>query len=145
MRKEKITLEKHNKMDVLGTMLTTSKTPRELVKEGMLPKSFNSYITAGEVSPENHVRMQAVVQKYTDMSISKTINLPTHTTVDDIKDVIKLAHSTGCKGLTVFRDGCFRDAFLSEITCDNCDSTNIDHKEGCMTCNDCGTSLCSVG
>jgi len=138
-------LEKHEKSDVLGTMLATNKTPRELVKEGVLPESFNAYITAGEVTPENHVKMQSVVQKYTDMSISKTINLPNKATIDDVEHVIKLAYSTGCKGLTVFRDDCLRDAFLSKLKCASCGSTNIDHKEGCITCKDCGSSLCVVG
>lgn len=141
----KAALEREGKSDVLSVMLSEGKTPHQLIKDGVLPESFRSFITAGEVSPENHVRMQASVQKYTDMSISKTINMPNKATVEDVKNIIKLGHELGCKGLTIFRDGCYRDAFLSEVTCSHCGSTNIDHKEGCMTCADCGVSLCTVG
>lgn len=137
-------LEKHGKMDILGRMLSEVITPQQLVKEGILPESFNSYITAGEVTPEAHVRMQATIQEYTDMSISKTINVPNETTIDGIKNIIKLAYESKCKGMTIFRDNCFRDGFLSEVVCTSCGSTNIDHKEGCITCTDCGVSLCSV-
>lgn len=138
-------LERHDKMNVLGVMLSENQTPRQMVENGLLPESFNHYVTASEVNPEEHVLMQAAVQEYTDMSISKTINMPNHSTVEDVKKIIKLAYDKGCKGLTIFRDGCFRDAFLSEVTCSHCGSTNIDHKEGCMTCADCGVSLCTVG
>jgi ribonucleoside-diphosphate reductase alpha chain len=61
--------------------------------------------TAYEVPAEQHVRIQAAVQKFTDNAVSKTVNLPTNTTVEDVKRIFLLAHKLNCKGLTVFRKG----------------------------------------
>ena len=59
-----------------------------------------------QVTPEQHVKMQAIWQKYVDSSISKTINLPSTATVEDVQNAYMLAWELGCKGTTVYRDGC---------------------------------------
>jgi ribonucleoside-diphosphate reductase alpha chain len=63
------------------------------------------FVVAGDISAEEHVRMQAALQAFVDNSISKTINFPEHATVEDVATAYRLAWKLGCKGLTVYVTG----------------------------------------
>ncbi|MDH5641315.1 MAG: adenosylcobalamin-dependent ribonucleoside-diphosphate reductase [Nitrospira sp.] len=63
------------------------------------------FVTAHDMTPAHHVRMQAIFQRHSDSGVSKTINLPKQAAPDDVAEAFLLAHTLGCKGLTVYRSG----------------------------------------
>jgi len=78
---------------------------RGSVKKTKLPSKLKKlFVTAHDISPEQHVKIQAAFQKYTDNAVSKTVNLPSNAKISDVKKTILLAHKLGCKGLTIYRD-----------------------------------------
>ena len=88
----------------------------------LVPETVRAlFRTAADISPEHHVRMQAVFQKHCDSSVSKTVNLAQSAVRDDVRDVIRLAYETGCKGVTVYRDRSRPEQVLAPIS----DSTPI--------------------
>ncbi|HBB02783.1 MAG: ribonucleoside-diphosphate reductase, ribonucleoside-diphosphate reductase alpha chain [Candidatus Peregrinibacteria bacterium GW2011_GWF2_38_29] len=70
-----------------------------------LPEDIrHTFVVAQDIAPEWHVRMQAAFQKYTDSSVSKTINFPATASIEDIKNSYWLAFKLHCKGITIYRD-----------------------------------------
>ena len=124
-------------------------------------EKFPWVIESHDISFMDRVAMQAVMQKYVDNSISSTVNLKNDATPEDIYDIYLAAWESGCKGITVFRDGCRRGNILGvaakeeekadgpkpaegQPVCPGCGGKNIRVEGHCAACSDCGWSACSI-
>jgi ribonucleoside-diphosphate reductase alpha chain len=82
------------------------------------PLSNSEYFEiASEITPEQHLKILSSVQKHVENSVSKTCNVPENTTVEEIKDLLIQAHKLDIKGITIFRENCYRDGM---IRCEDC-------------------------
>jgi ribonucleoside-diphosphate reductase alpha chain len=108
------------------------------------------YVTAPDISPSEHVTMQAAFQDSVDAGISKTINFSNDATREDVQSAYLQAWETGCKGITVYRAGSrVKEVLTTGIaeqvveTCD-CDTPLIVQEAGCSSCKNCGWSACEI-
>jgi ribonucleoside-diphosphate reductase alpha chain len=159
--KEERELAVHPLFEKVAAPYLTDKTRRAILETGSaqqiqeIPQEIRKvFVTAHDIDPQWHVRMQAAFQHHVDAAVSKTVNLRRSATRQDVEDVYRLAHRLGCKGITVFRDGCKGEQVLSvgEIPtqapagagpCPEC-GTAMEHVSGCVSCPVCGYALCTI-
>lgn len=95
------------------------------------PEIRRTFVYALDLLPEDHLLMQAAIQRHVDGAISKTINLPADSTVADVEKSFRLAHQLGLKGCTVYRQGTRLDQVLSLTSTTESAACSI---AGCTTC-----------
>lgn len=160
----------HKMEEVNGSFRVYAHSVKDLLRYHHLPltltddeirEKFPWVIESHDISFMDRVAMQAVMQKYVDNSISSTVNLKNDATSEDIYDIYLAAWESGCKGITVFRDGCRRGNILGvaakeeekadgpkpaegQPVCPECGGKNIRVEGHCAACSDCGWSACSV-
>ena len=89
------------------------RTYRDMFGDGELTEAF---VDTSQLSPHDHLVMQAAAQKYIDSSISKTINCSEDISFEEFQDIYRLAYETGCKGCTTYRPSVMRGAVLEPST-----------------------------
>jgi ribonucleoside-diphosphate reductase alpha chain len=114
---ERIAKERGFYSEALMEKISQHKTIQELAD---IPEEVRRlFVTAYDVPPEWHVRMQAAFQKHTDNAVSKTVNFRQEATPEDIRSVYMLAYRLGCKGVTVYRDASRQEQVLTAGKQDN--------------------------
>ncbi|MBU0457698.1 MAG: adenosylcobalamin-dependent ribonucleoside-diphosphate reductase [Nanoarchaeota archaeon] len=79
-----------------------------------IPKSVRDvFVTAQDINPEGHIKMQATLQNNVDNSISKTINFPKIAAIKDVENAYLLAWKSKCKGITIYRDGSYEEQVIT--------------------------------
>ena len=109
---ELVEVNPHFKKVAMDEGFYSEELMRAIAKKGSLrdiegvPQDIKDiFVTSHDISPEWHVKMQAAFQNHTDNAVSKTVNLRHEATIEEVAEVFWLAYRTGCKGVTIYRDG----------------------------------------
>ncbi|MGF9741630.1 adenosylcobalamin-dependent ribonucleoside-diphosphate reductase [Priestia megaterium] len=163
---------KYNRMSRIGNTVQYAGVAQAFMEANPHVTELPEYFVGSmDLSPEAHVAVQAIAQKYIDSSISKTVNAPANYTVEQCEAVYLNLFESKCKGGTIYRDGSRYEQILSvdnneEVEneapvveeapqrkgkydnweCGNCGNGDQDFRmvEGCPQCNKCGSQACSI-
>ena len=137
----------HKMEEVNGSFRVYAHSVKDLLRYHHLPltltddeirEKFPWVIESHDISFMDRVAMQAVMQKYVDNSISSTVNLKNDATPEDIWNIYLAAWESGCKGITVFRDGCRRGNILGVAAKEEEKADGPKPAEGQPVCPECG-------
>lgn len=166
---------KYNRLSRIGTTVQYAGVAQAFMDRNPQVTELPDYfVGAMDLTPEEHVVVQGIAQKYIDSAISKTVNAPSDYTVEQCAEVYMNLYAHGCKGGTIYRDASRNEQILSlednsieddsvaeasttekpskprgkydNWECGNCGNGNQDFKmvEGCPQCNKCGSQACSI-
>ena len=167
---EKLDLTEDQKNEVYQKVFKSGSCQDIEYLSGSMKKVF---VTAYDIEPKDHIRMQAAFQKKTENAVSKTINFPVEASLADVEKAYMLAWELKCKGITIYRSGSREGQVLQAQKEDKKESKSFDNAqdkqviqskvklrplknicpecgeememgEGCMTCKSCGFSKCSI-
>ena len=143
-------------LDTASNLEAVRRTGRASSLTNLPERDRKLFATSHEIAPEAHLAVQAAFQAHTDNAVSKTVNLPASAKEEDVRRVFVLAHESGLKGVTVFRDGCRGRQVLEllplpggepsgagegGLCCPRCGG-DLATDGGCRTCALCGASSC---
>lgn len=117
--------------DVDAKIVEDYKHSRTFTTNDKFPDYF---VESKDIAPIDRIKMQAVLQKYTDASISSTINLPNEATVDDVYNIYVEAWKNGLKGVTIYRAGCNREGILTTKKPDSIPVTGAPKRPETLPC-----------
>lgn len=129
--------------EIKRKLMNTGHLDENLFKASAHKKVFQTAVGINPISPDAHLKMMAAVQPFVSGAISKTINLPSQSTVEDIEDAYHRAWILGLKSVAIYRDKSKLAQPLEAVAGPNCGDCNspTELRGGCFVCLNCGTSV----